>query len=125
MAKPTYQDATILLQLAELGNSSGLREAFKWMMSDKFVSDYAEFIRQYPPGSEEHARASDICGWFETVGAIYKHGLLNADLLFDWIAVSLVWDRIQNFARGERERFGSPSIYENFEAMAQADAEKG
>lgn len=90
------------------------------MWSDQFVPDYAEFVEKYPPGSEGFANASSICSWFETIGTLYKQGLFNEELLFDWLAVDLVWDRIKGFALGWREQTGAAGIYENFEAMAKA-----
>jgi len=120
MAKPTYQDATLMLQLARWGAALGLSEAVNWMWSDEFVPDYAEFVEKYPPGSEGYGNASKIGGWHETLGTLYKHGLFNEELLFDWLAVGLVWDRIKGFALGVREQTGEPRIYENFEAMAKA-----
>lgn len=120
MTKPNYQDATLMLQLAQWWTASGLSEAMNWMWSDQFVSDYAEFVKKYPPGSEGFANTSKICGVFETIGTLYKHELFNEELLFDWLAIGRVWDRIKGFALGEREQSGEPRMYENFEAMAKA-----
>ena len=120
MAKPTYQDATLMLQLAQLSAASGVNEAMNWLWSDEFVPDYAEFREKHPPGTEGFANASKICRWYETVGTLYKNGLFNEDLLFDWLWVSGVWDRIKGFALGLREQSGVAAIYENFEAMAKA-----
>jgi hypothetical protein len=89
------------------------------MWSDQFILEYAEFAEKYPPGSEGFANASKICGWFETVGTLYKQGLFNEELLFDWLAVNLVWNRIEGFALGWREQTGEPRMYENFEALAK------
>ena len=120
MAKPTYQDATLMVQLAQWGSVSGVTEAVNWMWSDQFIPEHAEFVEKYPPGSEGFASASKICGWFETIGTLYKQGLFNEELLFDWLAVHLVWDRIKGFALGWREHTGELRLYENFEAMAEA-----
>jgi hypothetical protein len=110
-----------MLQLAQWAAVSGVYEATNWLWSDQYIADYAKFVEKYPPGSEEHANASQICGWHETLGTLYKHGLFNEELLFDWLAVRLVWDRIEGFALGVREQLGNPKIYENFEAMAKTD----
>ena len=120
MAKPTYQDATLMLQLAQLGAAQGLWEAWVWLRSDEFVPDYAEFVEKYPRGSEEYGKVRTIGVWFETLGTLYKHGLFNEELLFDWLGVALVWDRMKGFVLGVREEMGEPRIYENFEAMAKA-----
>lgn len=120
MAKLTHQDATLMLQLAQWGSAMGISEEMGWMWSDQFLPDYAEFVEKCPPGSEEFAKAVKICGWYETIGTLYKQGLFNEELLFDWLAVALVWDRIKGFAFGWRKETGEPRIYENFEAMAKA-----
>jgi hypothetical protein len=120
MVKPTYQDATLMIQIAQWGAVSGTMDAMNWLWSDQFVPDYKEFVEKHPPGSEGFAEANKICGWFETIGTLYKRGLFNEELLFDWLAVTLVWDRVKGFALGWREQTGEPRMYENFEAMAKA-----
>lgn len=124
MVKPTHQDAIIMLRLYQLSAIAGLGEAINWMWSDNFITDYAEFIKKYPPGSEGNEKATRICGYYETIGTLYKNGLFNEELLFDWLAVYLVWDRIKDFAIGLREEAGEPRIFENFEAMAKAQKAK-
>lgn len=124
MAKPTHQDAIIMLRLYQLSAIAGLSEATNWMWSDNFITDYAEFIKKYPPGSEGYEKATRICGYYETIGTLYKNGLFNEELLFDWLAVYLVWDRIKNFAIGLREEAREPRLFENFEAMAKAQKAK-
>jgi hypothetical protein len=124
MAKPTYQDATLMLQLAQWGAALGLPEAVNWMWSDQFVTDYAGFVEKYPAGSQGSVYASKICTWYETIGTLYKQGLFSGELLFDWLAVSLVWDRIKGYALGVREQSGEPRMMENFEAMAKAEKER-
>lgn len=121
MAKPTYQDASLMLQLAQWGAVSGTQEAFGWMWSDQFTPDYAEFRKQYPPGTEGGIKLMKICGYYETLGTLWKHGLLNEELIFDWIAVSMVWERVKNIPLGLRQDAGNPRLYENFEALAKAD----
>lgn len=124
MVKPTHQDAIIMLRLYQLSAIAGLSEATNWMWSDNFITDYAEFIKKYPPGSEGYEKATRICGYYETIGTLYKNGLFNEELLFDWLAVYLVWDRIKNFAIGLREEAREPRLFENFEAMAKAQKAK-
>jgi hypothetical protein len=120
MAKPTFQDATLMLQLAHLSATSGLQKANAFLWSDKYEQDYKEFVKKFPAGTDEHSYASQICGWFETLGTLFKYDLFNRDLLFDWLLVSGVWDRIKGFALGVREEAKEPKLYENFEAMAKA-----
>jgi len=120
MTKPTYQDANILLKLMKLSTMAGLSAATNWMWSDQFILDYEDFIKKYPVGSEEYGKVSKICGHYETIGTLWKHKLINEELLFDWLAVDLVWNRVKGIALGVRQESGEPRIFENFEAMANA-----
>ena len=108
-----------MLQLAQWGAAMGQQEASRFLWSDRFIFDYAEFTEKYPLGSVEDSYVSQICYWYETVGTLYKNGLFNEKLLFDWLWVCGVWDRVKGFALGRRELVGNPAIYENFEAMAE------
>jgi len=120
MAKPTYQDASLMLQIAHWGAVSGLQKASSFFWSDKFEPDYKKFLEKYPVGSDEYSSITQICGWHETLGTLFKHDLFNRELLFDWLLVSGVWERIKGFALGVRQEAKEPKLYENFEAMARA-----
>jgi hypothetical protein len=120
MAKPTYEDAALIVQLAQWGSASGVDEAKNWLRSDQFTPDPKEFVEKYPPGSEGQAHVAKVGAWFETVGTLYKHGLLNEELLFDWLAVDFVWERVKALALWAREQTGDEAMFENFEAMAKA-----
>jgi len=122
MSNPTHQDAILMLQLMQLHSMAGLSEAMNWIWSDQFILDYSDFVKKYPIGSEENIKVSKICGHFETIGTLWKHNLINEELLFDWLAVSMVWDRVKGYALGVRQVSGEPRLYENFEAMAKAAA---
>ena len=52
MAKPTREDALIMIQLAQWGATLGLTEASSWMWSDEFIPDGEGFAAKYPAGSE-------------------------------------------------------------------------
>ncbi len=120
--KPTHEDAGLMLQLAELGAVRGLPGASNWMWSDKFIADHAEFIKKYPPGSEGYGHARLIAVHYETIGTLWKNKLLNEDLLFDWMWVTGVWDRIKGFVLGERRAAKESALGENFQKMAAAQA---
>jgi hypothetical protein len=122
MAKPTHEDATIMLQLAQWGAAIGLLEAMNWMWGDEFVTDAAGFWAKYPRGSEGARKLLTIGNYYETLGTLWKQGLLNEGLIFDWQAVSLVWARVKNCFLHIREESGNRRIYENFEALANAES---
>jgi len=123
MTKPTYQDAEIMLQVSQWGTAMGVQAAMNWMWSDKFIADYTVFREKHPPGSKGFRRATTVCSWFETIGTLYKNGLFNGDLLFDWLLITGPWERMKGFALGLREESGAAQLYENFEALAKAQQE--
>ena len=125
MAQQTHEDAALVVQLAQWSSTAGLVEAVDWIFSDDFVSEHAQFVINFPPTSERYRQVHTTLNFFETVGTLHKHGLINEELLFDWLAVEAVWDRVKNLAIGDRAQYGIPALWENFEAMAKAQAERG
>jgi hypothetical protein len=120
MTQPTHEDATLLVQLAQWMTASGAADDANWLFGNPDVKDYKTFIEKNPPGSMDFGRVSKVCAVFETIGTLHKHGLINEELLFDWLAVSLIWNVAAPFALGQRAAVGEPRLYENFEALAKA-----
>ena len=122
--KPTFQDAQIMLQIAQLAAANGVPAAINWLWSDDFNPDYAEFIKVHPRGTEAYGKARLIAVHYETVGTLWKNKLINEDLLFDWLSVTGVWERLRSLILGERKAFGIPGLGENFQKMARRQATK-
>ena len=61
---------------------------------------------------------SRILNWGETIGTLTKNGLLDTDLVLDWLWVSGLWSRVGPAALKLREKHGVAALYENFEALA-------
>ena len=116
MGKPTHEDATVMLQLVH----DWPFEAAHWIWTDEFEPDPAEFAAKQPRGDEGRAFLAAVLNWYETIGTLYKHGLINEDLLFDWLAIDMVWERVKGHALEHRQESGEPRMFENFEAMAEA-----
>jgi hypothetical protein len=123
MADPTREDAMLLVQLAQLGSGLGDARSFVW--SEAFVSDADEFKEKYPLGSKESGYIPQLAGFFETVATLWKHQLISEELLFDWLAVTPVWERLKDILTAQREEAGTPQLWENFEALAEAQVAAG
>src|SRR5438874_7584436 len=123
--KPTFQDAQIMLQIAQLAAANGVSDAMNWLWSDDFIPDYAEFIKEHPHGSEAYGKARRVAVHYETIGTLWRNKLINEDLLFDWLSVTGVWDRLRALVLAERRAFGIPALGENFQKMARAQARRG
>jgi hypothetical protein len=122
MSAPTYDDANVMIQLARWGSQARLQDASNFLWSDDFEKDFEAFTEKFPWGTQEQKYATLICGWYESLAALWVNGLLNEKLIGDWLAVDMVWDQIKNYALGIREKSGNPRIYEHFEALAKAIA---
>jgi hypothetical protein len=77
MEAPTRDDAQLLVQLASLFAEMDGSRANGFVWSDEFVSDYEEFKRRHPWGSDGARYVNTLAGFNETVGTLVKHGLLN------------------------------------------------
>ncbi|HET7400116.1 MAG TPA: hypothetical protein VFJ94_16495 [Intrasporangium sp.] len=103
------QDGALLVQLAQWGATMGLEEAMQAVWADDFDPDAA---------STDDVLVSRVLTWGETVGTLTKNGLIDTDLVLDWLWVAGAWARVGPAARKMREKHGVPQLYENFEALA-------
>jgi hypothetical protein len=62
-----------------------------------------------------------MLSFFETLGTLVKHGILDKDLVMDLWWVAGTWARVGPAALRERARLGEPRLYENYEALATSD----
>lgn len=113
MEGPTTEDAKIILKLMELGQSDVQRDASRWVMSEFSAKDYAEFKQKYPEGSVESQRVSRVLGFFETIGVLVSHGLLNEDLVFDLsFGLDPIWEKLGPILPGW-QKATMPALWEN------------
>jgi hypothetical protein len=123
MGQATKEDAQLLVQLARLAADMKLGEASGFIWSGEFVEDYDEFKAKFPWGSEGAKNVAAAAGFNETVGTLVKHGLIDEELVRDWLAFHLLWGKLEKILLGMREDAGEPRLYENFEAVATAQVE--
>lgn len=108
-----HNDATLIVQLAQWGSAMGGDEAMRVIMSDDFDPSSATI---------DDPNVSKALQWGETIGTLTKHGLLDTDLVLDWLWVKGTWDRVSPAAFKLREKHDAPELYENFEALAAKQA---
>ncbi|HUH81199.1 MAG TPA: hypothetical protein VLZ06_07720 [Solirubrobacteraceae bacterium] len=110
MSSPTAEDARLLVQLARWGTALGIEEVLPSLLDESFDPDIADAMADRP------VRTMLMFG--ESVGTLVKHGLLNDELVHDWLWVEGIWSRVGPAAVRLRERLDEPRLYENFEALA-------
>ncbi len=107
------QDGVLLVQLAQWGTAMGLEDALQALWADNFDPEAA---------SAEEKLVSRVLTYGETIGTLTKNGLLDTDLVLDWLWISGVWGRVAPAARKLRDKHGVPELYANFEALAATQA---
>ena len=103
------EDAMMMIELAQWGSAMGLDEAMAVIWADDFNPEAAD-------ARDEPIRK--ILNWGETIGTLVKNGLLDRDLVYDWLWVEGAWGKVGPAALRAREQAGVPQLYENFEALA-------
>ena len=109
MAVPTHDDAVLMIQIAQWGTTLGIEDAMAHVFAPDFDPDTAE-------GMDPSVRK--ILAYGESIGTLTKHGLLNSQLVHDWLWISGMWERVGPAAKKVRAEAGEPRLYENFEALA-------
>lgn len=122
MSGPTHEDAIVMIEMMKISNTPEAGNAGRFVWGDDFIQEYDQFVAKYPRGSVEYGYVSQMCAWFEAIGALWKNGLLHEELIDDWIYVPSNWERVKGFALGLRGESGIESIYEHFEALAEAQS---
>jgi hypothetical protein len=112
------KEARLLLHAQQAVGAS--REAQNFVWSDMFVEDGKEFNSKYPSGTDEAYYLVEMARFFETIGTFWKNGLVDEKFLFDWITCAPAWNRMSGVLLEQRERWGEPRLWENFEALAKA-----
>ena len=90
----THEDAVLMVELAKWGAMIGLDEASRAIFADDFDPDAVE-------ANDPSVQAMLLFG--ETVGTLVKNGLLDRDLVYDWLWVSGSWERSHRPRSGARE----------------------
>jgi hypothetical protein len=109
------EDATLIVELAKWGAMIELGPAASAIWADDFDPDAAEI-------TDGHVQT--LLVFYETVGTLVKNGLLDRELVYDWLWAAGVWSRVGPAAARARERAGVPQLYENFEALAAGQPQR-
>jgi hypothetical protein len=111
----TNHDAILIVELSKLAAMSGISEAARTIFADDFDRDAAEL---------SDPAVQRLLNFQETIATLVANDLLDRQLVYDWVWIAGIWDRIGPAAKRARERLGSPTLYENLELLAagQADA---
>jgi len=117
MGMPTHEDAKLLLQLFELRQQPALLEAERWFWHDFQSASWPVVNARYPAGSPERLLLTRVLEYWEMVGALIDHNLLNEDLLFDTMeSTEPFWSRLREWLPGAHAE-GAFKAGENIEIL--------
>ena len=115
---PDHHDAELLLRLYDLRREEKLRRARDWFIREFNAEDMDDFLRRYPPGSEENVYYRLTVTYWDMAASLVNHGLIHEELFFEntgefWA----VWEKMQHLVPAWRERLKIPQMYSNFQRL--------
>lgn len=121
---PTQADAQLVLKLAQLSQTPTMErgQALLWKHRPTGGLSWEEF-QGFDVESEDYGGVMAVLKWHETIGTLVKQGLLNRELVLDWLWVSGTWELCRSIALGQRAETGVPQMWENFEALAASQTD--
>jgi hypothetical protein len=121
VARPTFDDVKLILQLYELRREPRLREARRWFSASFKARTIEDVARLCPPGSEENASFRMVTTYWEMVASFVTSGVLNVDLFYQsGRELLFVWERVRDLLPAIREQYKHPLEMKNLETAAAA-----
>ena len=116
--RPTYDDASLILQLYQLRREDRMREARKWFMANCKVKTYDELVKLAPGGSEENASLRMMTSYWDMVASFMTSGVLNKELFFQsGRELLIVWERVRDYLPSQREAYKDPGFLKHLETI--------
>lgn len=122
VAGPSHDDAAALVQLVHLHAQLQVSDGLDVVWRPDFPQDPYTIDAWYPPGTDGRRGLESVLVWFQTVGTLVKHGLLDPAIARDVARADLVWARIGPMANAERGRTGDDEMWGGFELLAKLHA---
>lgn len=119
---PDRDDATALIQLANLHAQLQVSAGLDVLWRADFPTDPYTIDAWFAPGTDGRRGLEAVLVWFQTVGTLVKHDLLDAAICRDFARADLVWARIAPMAMAERRTTGDDTMWANFELLAAKHA---
>lgn len=121
VARPTFDDVRVILELYDMRREDRLREARRWFAASFKVKTMEEFTALCPPGSETNASFRMVTTYWEMVASFLTNGVLHQELFFQsGRELLLCWERIRDIAPQIRDTYKNPIELKNLENAAAA-----
>lgn len=123
-ARPTYDDANLILRLYEMRREPRMREARAWFTAQFRVKTWEDLQKLAPGGTDQNASYRMVVSYWDLVGSFVTSGVLNKELFFQsGRELLLVWERLRDVLPEIRARYQDPLYLTHLETVGNEFAE--
>ncbi len=121
VARPTFDDVKLILQLYEMRREPRMREARQWFSASFKAKTMQDVAALCPPGSEQNASFRMVTTYWEMVASFLTGGVVNTELFYQsGRELLFVWERVRDLVPAIREQYANPLEMTNLESAATA-----
>jgi len=103
----------MVMRIYEFANSMEVQRSFLTVLREKITS--FEDFEKLP--EEKQLAFLQIASLFESLGFLVEKGFVQADIIDDMFATKLVWETVNPFIMGLRNRYAAEDYYFFFEKL--------
>lgn len=119
-ARPTYDDANLILRLYEMRRDERMRDARAWFTAQFRVKTWEELQKLAPGGTDQNASYRMVVSYWDMVASFVTSGVLNRELFFQsGRELLLVWERIRHVLPEIRVQYKDPHYLAHLEAVGE------
>jgi hypothetical protein len=112
---PNREDLEILLRIMEIYLPDPVRKARSFWRTIPDGFSFEELLAMYPRGSEDLELFGNMMIFWETIGSLMKHGLLNEELALNTFLDAPPWTKVEAAFLSLRKEEGKALEGENLE----------
>ena len=118
---PTKDDLRLLLEIERTLRPSKEAKGFAWSDATKEGDGWFD---RHGWDSVERLYVNEFATYFELYAIAWKRGLLDEDLLFDWVPATMAWEQVAPVLKEARRVLKSDDLWIGFEALAKEQAQR-
>ena len=112
----TKDDLRLLLEIDR--TLAPRREAKKFVWTEA-TQQGEGFFERYGWDSDERYHVNEYSTYFEFCGMAWRRGLIDEELLLEWVSAAIAWQRVGPVLREARRMLKIDDLWTNFEALAK------
>lgn len=125
-ARPTYDDANLVLKLYDMRREERLRSARAWFAGNfKGVTTIEQFQKVCAPGTEENASFRMLTTYWDMAASFVTNGVLNEALFYEsGRELLFVWERAKEYILAFRQANKDQTYLRNLEVVGNSFANR-